>query len=110
MRRKKESIKVERKKVMYWSNKLRQAIHFRSGDAVHPAGVAAAAGNAGPPTAVLWVASHGTAEGNTLHGGCGVAWTGQESFHTHPQLRESRGRGYLKWTKWSCSGSSSESL
>lgn len=106
----KESFKVQRQEVMYLRNKLRQAIHFRSGDAVHPAGVAAAAGDTGPPAAVLRVAGHGAAEGNTLHGGCGVARAGQESFHTHPQLGESRGCGYLKWTKSSCSGSSSESL
>lgn len=74
-------------------------VHFRSGDAVHPVGVAVAAGDTGTPAAVLWDASVGTAAGNTLHGGCGVAWTGQESLHTHPQLRESCGSGYLKWTK-----------
>lgn len=80
-------------------------IYFRSGDAVHPAGVAADAGDTGPPAAVLWNANYGAAEGNILYGGCSVAWTGQESIYTHPQLREGSGCGYLKWTKLTCSSS-----
>lgn len=86
-------------------NRLRQVIRFRSGDVVYPAGVAAPAGDTSPPATVLRDASHGTAEVNTLRGGCSLAWTRQEPIYSHPQLGEGSGSGYLKWTNLSCSSS-----
>lgn len=58
-------------------------VYFRSDNTVHPAGVAAAAGVAGTHPAILWAAHPGSGAGKALHGGLGLARSGEESIHSY---------------------------